>query len=95
MTKFLCNEKEQILSQIFLKCLEFQGKTKVREIFCEFLIALLIYWWFTLTELDISDIYRESLKVHKKYKACLTTIIYDDTNLDPEKFKARSFDPIK
>ncbi|CAG8625817.1 2710_t:CDS:2, partial [Funneliformis mosseae] len=38
---------------------------------------------------DIGDIYRESLKAHKEYEACLTTTIYGDTYLDPEKCKAR------
>ncbi|RIA94874.1 hypothetical protein C1645_734494 [Glomus cerebriforme] len=44
---------------------------------------------------DIGDIYRESLKAHKEYEACLTTTIYGDTYLNPEKCKARGFDPIK
>ncbi|GES73481.1 hypothetical protein GLOIN_2v1867484 [Rhizophagus clarus] len=44
---------------------------------------------------DISDIFRESEKASKEYEACLTTTIYGDTYLDPEKCKARGFDPIK
>ena len=35
------------------------------------------------------------LKVAEEYKACLTTTIYGDTYLDPEKCKPRGFDPIK
>jgi hypothetical protein len=44
---------------------------------------------------DIGDIYRESLKASEEYEACLTTTIYGDTFLDPEKCKARGFDQIK
>ncbi|RIA78919.1 hypothetical protein C1645_842061 [Glomus cerebriforme] len=44
---------------------------------------------------DISDINRESLKADEEYDACLTTTIYGETYLDPEKCKARGFDPIK
>ncbi|CAB4474629.1 hypothetical protein RhiirA5_435364 [Rhizophagus irregularis] len=46
-------------------------------------------------KLDIGDIYRESLKASEEYEACLTTTIYGNTYLDPEKCKARGFDPIK
>ncbi|RIA80299.1 hypothetical protein C1645_745348 [Glomus cerebriforme] len=46
-------------------------------------------------EPDIGDIYRESEKVCEEYEACLTTTIYGDTYLDPEKCKARGFDPKK
>ncbi|CAB4414692.1 unnamed protein product [Rhizophagus irregularis] len=46
-------------------------------------------------KLDIGDIYRDSLKASEEYEACLTTTIYGDTYLDPEKCKARGFDPIK
>ncbi|CAG8762707.1 30459_t:CDS:2 [Gigaspora margarita] len=48
-----------------------------------------------LTEPDIGDIYRESQKAYEEYDACLTTTIYGETYLDPEKCKARGFDPIK
>ncbi|CAG8698068.1 13470_t:CDS:2, partial [Ambispora leptoticha] len=48
-----------------------------------------------LTEPDIGDIYRDSLKTYEEYDACLTTTIYGETYLDPEKCKARGFDPIK
>ncbi|CAG8486726.1 9138_t:CDS:2 [Funneliformis caledonium] len=34
-------------------------------------------------------------KKAEEYQACLITIIYGETYLDPEKFKARSFDLIK
>ncbi|CAB4442438.1 unnamed protein product [Rhizophagus irregularis] len=44
---------------------------------------------------DIGDINRESLEAYKEYEACLTTTMYGDTYLDPEKCKARGFDPIK
>ena len=44
---------------------------------------------------DISDLYRESEKAYAEYDACLTTTIYGETYLDPEKCKARGFDPIK
>ncbi|CAG8524608.1 5702_t:CDS:2, partial [Acaulospora morrowiae] len=44
---------------------------------------------------DIGDIYRDSLKAYEEYDACLTTTIYGETYLDPEKCKARGFDPIK
>ncbi|RIA81531.1 hypothetical protein C1645_790231, partial [Glomus cerebriforme] len=44
---------------------------------------------------DIGDIYRESKKACEEYEACLTTTIYGDTYLDPEKCKARGFDPKK
>ncbi|KAF0552471.1 hypothetical protein F8M41_021787 [Gigaspora margarita] len=44
---------------------------------------------------NIGDIYRDSLKASEEYEACLTTTIYGSTYLDPEKCKARSFDPIK
>lgn len=57
--------------------------------------GIYIYLWFILTELDIGDIYRDSLKASEEYEACLTTTIYGDTYLDPEKCKARGFDPIK
>ncbi|CAG8739146.1 6224_t:CDS:2 [Funneliformis caledonium] len=43
----------------------------------------------------IGDINRESLEAYKEYEACLTTTMYGDTYLDPEKCKARGFDPIK
>ncbi|CAG8679323.1 5190_t:CDS:2, partial [Gigaspora rosea] len=44
---------------------------------------------------DIGDIYRDSLKACEEYDACLTTTIYGETYLNPEKCKARGFDPIK
>ncbi|CAG8812746.1 25206_t:CDS:2, partial [Dentiscutata erythropus] len=53
------------------------------------------YLWTNLTEPDIGNIYRESQKTYEEYDACLTTTIYGTTYLDPEKCKARGFDPIK
>ncbi|CAG8491069.1 2592_t:CDS:2 [Paraglomus occultum] len=44
---------------------------------------------------DIGDIYKDSLKASEEYHACLTTTIYGQKYLDPEKCKARNFDPIK
>ncbi|KAF0452771.1 hypothetical protein F8M41_001880 [Gigaspora margarita] len=44
---------------------------------------------------DIGDIYRESQKAYEEYDACLTTTIYGETYLDPEKCKARGYDPVK
>ncbi|GES84596.1 hypothetical protein GLOIN_2v1867484 [Rhizophagus clarus] len=41
-------------------------------------------------KLDNGDIYRESEKAYE-YEACLTTTIYGDTYLDPEKCKVRGF----
>ena len=41
------------------------------------------------------DIGEEFIKASEEYRACLTTNIYGSTYLDPEKCKARGFDPIK
>ncbi|CAG8438286.1 8030_t:CDS:2 [Funneliformis caledonium] len=51
-----------------------------------------MYLWFTPTEPTLRDFYNATQKKSEEYHACLTTTIYGETYLDPEKVKARGFD---
>ena len=67
------------------------------DFFCDFSITLLSYLYLRteFTVPDIGDLYRDSMKQAEEYEACLTTTIYGQKYLDPEKCKARGYDPAK